>query len=277
MKKANAKGEVQGAPMRIWYQSFTDHDETRAYHDRLSEHINRVARPGTQIDVVGMSPPARRHRITETRCALDAVKNAIRAERDGYDAYILGHFQDSGLWDSRSAVDIPVVGLGENAMLHACTLGRKIGLVTIHPIHIPYHEDQVLRYGLQQRVVAVSAVESAANDYVLAFGDPKVARAIGAKYAKEIRGLIDRGIEVVIPAGGLPSLLFGAALKVSAAPAVVLDSVALAVKAAEMAVDLKRFNGTAPSRASTFALPWPAVYDALGLSQPGAKGKGKKR
>ena len=264
------------APMRIWYQSFTDHDETRAYHDRLSAHIASVARPGTRIEVVGMSPPARRHRITETRCALDAVKNAIRAEREGFDAYILGHFQDSGLWDARSAVGIPVVGLGENAMLHACTLGRKIGLVTIHPIHIPYHEDQVLRYGLQQRVVAVSAVESAANDYVRAFGDPKAAKAIGAKYAKEIRALVARGIEVVIPAGGLPSLLFGAQLKVSAAPAVVLDSVALAIKSAELAVDLKRFNGTGPSRASTFALPWPAVYEALGMAVPSAR-KGRKK
>ncbi len=266
---------MKAAPMRIWYQSFTDHDETRLYHDRLSEHIENVARPGTRVEVVGMSPPARRHRITELRCAIDAVKNAIRAEREGYDAYILGHFQDSGLWDSRSAVDIPVVGLGENAMLHACTLGRKIGLVTIHPIHIPYHEDQVLRYGLQQRVIAVAAVESAANDYVRAFSDAKVAKAIGAKYTKEIRALAARGIEVVIPAGGLPSLLFGAALKVSAAPAVVLDSVALAVKAAELAVDLRRFNGTAPSRASTFALPWPAALEALGVDVPARKGRKK--
>ncbi len=166
-------------------------------------------------------------------------------------------------------------GLGENAMLHACTLGRKIGLVTIHPIHIPYHEDQVLRYGLQQRVVAVAAVESAANDYVLAFGDPKVAKAIAAKYTKEIKALVARGVEVVIPAGGLPSLLFGAALKVSTAPAVVLDSVALATKSAELAVDLKRFNGTAPSRASTFALPWPAALEALGMGTPASKRKPK--
>lgn len=272
MKKTTTPGRAD-APMRIWYQSFTDHDETRLYHDRLAEHIARAARPGTVIDVVGMSPPARRHRITETRCALDAVKNAIRAEREGWDAFILGHFQDSGLWDARSAVEIPVVGLGENAMLHACTLGRKIGLVTIHPIHIPYHEDQVLRYGLQQRVVAVAAVESAANDYVRAFGDARVARRIAGQYAKEIAALTARGIEVVIPAGGLPSLLFGAALKVSAAPAVVLDSVALAVKSAELAVDLRRFNGTGPSRASTFALPWPAALEAIGI--PPAKTKRK--
>jgi allantoin racemase len=269
------KPKPSAAPMRIWYQSFTDHDETRRYHDRLSAHLASVARPGTQIEVVGMSPPARRHRITELRCALDAVKNAIRAEREGYDAFILGHFQDSGLWDARSAIDLPVVGLGENAMLHACTLGRKIGLVTIHPIHIPFHEDQILRYGLQQRIVAVSAVESAANDYVRAFGDPKVAKGIAAKYAKEIRALIARGIEVVIPAGGLPSLLFGAALRVSAAPAVVLDSVALAVKSAELAVDLRRFNGTAPSRASTFALPWPAALEALGVAVAAPKRKSK--
>ena len=161
--------------MRIWYQSFTDPKETHRYHKRLTDYLASVAAPGTTIDVVGMTPPSRRHRTTELRCAVDVVKNAIRAGREGYDAFLLGHFQDSGLWDARSATAIPVIGLGESAMLHACTLGRKIALITIHPIHIPYHEEQILRYGLQQRVVHVAAVESYASDYVTAFGDPKAA------------------------------------------------------------------------------------------------------
>jgi len=251
--------------MRIWYQSFTDPAETSRYHKRLSDYVAGVARPGTKIDVVGMNPPSRRHRTTELRCAVDVVKNAIRAEREGYDAFLLGHFQDSGLWDARSAVSIPVIGLGETAMLHACTLGRKIALITIHPIHIPYHEDQILRYGLQQRVVHVSAVESNASDYVTAFGDPAAAKKIGAKYAKEIAALLARGIEVVIPAGGLPSLLFGAQLRMGAGKAVVLDSLSVAVKATETAVELARFNGLGASRASTFALPWPEAFEALGM------------
>lgn len=263
------KSSKQG--MRIWYQSFTDPEETHRYHKRLSDYLAGAAAPGTTIDVVGMTPPSRRHRATELRCALDVVRNAIRAEREGYDAFLLGHFQDSGLWDARGSASIPVIGLGESAMLHACTLGRKIALITIHPIHIPYHEEQILRYGLQQRVVHVAAVESSASDYVTAFDDPKAAKRIAAKYAKAVKALLARDIEVVIPAGGLPSLLFGSELRMSAGDAVVMDCLSVAVKAAESAVQLARFNGLNTSRALTFRLPLPAAFDALGMPLPKAK------
>ena len=251
--------------MRIWYQSFTNHDEARSYHDRLVEYAARVARAGTTIEVFGMQPPSRRHRITELRCAMDAVRNAIRAGEEGYDAFILGHFQDSGLWEARSAAEIPVIGLGESSMLHACTLGTTIGLITIHPTFIPYHVEQIRRYGLQDRVVAVRAVDSAAADYVRAFKDPEVAKVLAGHYTQEIELLVKQGIEVVLPAGGLPALLFGAEVKGSAAPAMLLDSIAVAIKAAEMAIDLKRFNGTAASRALAFAPPSEAALEAIGV------------
>ena len=54
-----------------------------------------------------------------------------------------------------------MIGLGEATMLHACTLGRKIGLVTINPVFIPYHEDQIAAPRAPARVVAVRAVEAA--------------------------------------------------------------------------------------------------------------------
>jgi Asp/Glu/hydantoin racemase len=250
--------------MRIWYQSFTNHDEARSYHDRLVPYVAGAARPDTKIDVFGMQPPSRRHRITELRCAMDAVRNAIRAGEEAYDAFILGHFQDSGLWEARSAAQIPVIGLGEASMLHACTLGTTIGLITIHPTFIPYHHEQIRRYGLQDRVVAVRAVDSASADYVRAFQDPGVARALAEHYSHEIQALVKQGVEVILPAGGLPALLFGAELKACAAPAMLLDSICVAIKAAEMAVDLKRFNGTGASRALAFAPPSEAALKAIG-------------
>lgn len=250
--------------MRIWYQSFTSHDEARSYHDRLVEYVAGAARDGTKIDVFGMQPPSRRHRVTELRCALDVVRNAVRAEQEGYDAFVLGHFQDSGLWEARSAAGFPVVGLGESSMLHACTLGTTIGLITIHPTFIPYHHEQIRRYGLQERVVAVRAVNSAAADYVRAFQDPAAAKVLAGHYTHEIEALVKDGIEVVLPAGGLPALLFGAEVKASAAPALLLDSISVAIKSAEMAVDLKRFNGTGASRALAFAPPSEAALEAIG-------------
>jgi allantoin racemase len=264
--------------VRIFYQSFTDPDETHRYHSKLQDYATGAGRSGTRVDVIGMRPASRRHRITELRCAMDVVRNAIQAERDGFDAFVLGHFQDSGLWEARSAVDIPVIGLGESAMLHACTLGRSIGLVTIHPIFIPFHQDQIRRYGLEQRVTAVEAVDSSSTAYVKAFDDRKAAKALAGEYARVIGGLVNRGIEVVLPAGGLPSLLFGDDLRLSAGESVILDSISVAIKAAEMAVELKRHNGTRVSRVSTFMLPTEAAFNAIGMAVAGkSKGKGKRR
>ena len=67
----------------------------------------------------------------------------------------------------------------------------------------------------------------------------------------------------------LPALLFGADVRESAAPAILLDSISIAVKAAQMAVELKRFNGTAASRALTFAPPSAAALDAIGVPPAG--------
>lgn len=77
--------------------------------------------------------------------------------------------------------------------------------------------------------------------------------------------MVGAGVEVVLPAGGLPALLFGNEVRATAAPAVLVDCISIAVKACEMAVDLQRFNGTGPSRRSTFSLPSDAALDALGM------------
>ncbi|HEX5314152.1 MAG TPA: aspartate/glutamate racemase family protein, partial [Gammaproteobacteria bacterium] len=185
-----------------------------------------------------------------------------------------GHFQDAGLWEARSAVRIPVIGLGESAMLHACTLGQTIGLVTIHPLFISVHREQIRRYGLEHRVTAVVAVDSGAIDYVRAFSDPQAANALAQEYGRKIELLLDQGCEVVLPAGGLPSLLFGAELKLSARAACVLDSTAVAIKSAAMAIDLQRFNGTAPSRIGAFIPPTDAALAAVGMPRQAADAAG---
>ncbi len=40
----------------------------------------------------------------------------MRAEREGYDAFVIGHFQDAGLYEARSVTNLPVLALGEASM-----------------------------------------------------------------------------------------------------------------------------------------------------------------
>src|SRR5579864_658911 len=104
--------------MRLLWQSFVDEAQNPAYFERLRTHLDELAAPGTSIELRGMRPPDRDFgRLAEFRCAIQAVDNAIAAQQEGYDGIVLGHFQDSGLYEARSAVRLPVIGTGE-ASLH---------------------------------------------------------------------------------------------------------------------------------------------------------------
>src|SRR5271154_1149875 len=126
---------------RIWYQSFVHPVEQAPYIQRLQAQLDGVAAPGVRFEVHGLDPPAHTfHALTEFRCAAQVIRHALEAEKAGYDAFVIGHFQEPGLIEIRSSVDIPVIGLGEANLLAALAMGGRIGLVTIDPSFITWHE-----------------------------------------------------------------------------------------------------------------------------------------
>jgi Asp/Glu/hydantoin racemase len=242
--------------VNIWYQSFVDPTQQAAYFETLKQALSGLSANGVTFDVHGITPPdLELHRLTEFRCAREVIRHAVEAQQQGYDAFAIGHFQDGGLYEARATVDIPVLGLGEAAMLYACTLGQKIGLVTINPVFIPMHEEQIQRYGLGNRVIAVKAVETDPGQLVRAFGDKKSFEAVVRQFRAQVEPMAKHGVEVVIFAGGLPALLFSRLKNFTVGDIVVLDCIAVLVKMIETAVALHRFNGTAASRMSTFRKP----------------------
>src|SRR5689334_14811771 len=242
--------------VRVWYQSFVDPAQQAAYFKTLSQALNNLAGNGVAFEVHGITPPdLELHRLTELRCARQVIRHAVQAEQQGYDAFAIGHFQDGGLYEARATVDIPVLGLGETAMLYACTLGQKIGLVTINPVFVPMHEEQIRRYGLTSRIVAVEAIETDPAMLVRAFSDKRTFDTVLRQFRAQVEPLVANGVEVVIPAGGLPSLLFSRIKNFRVGRAVVLDCIAVLAKTAELAVALQRFNGTGASRLATFQKP----------------------
>jgi len=244
------------AGTRIWYQSFTDPDADRPYFTRLKEYLGSVASPGCQVEAFGIQPGARYPGpITDFRCAAQAIANALTAQEQGYDAFVIGNFQEAGLAEARSAVRIPVIGLGEATMLHACTLGRTIGLVATTPVHIPYHQDQIARHGLHRRVIAVQAVQADTGQFNRAFDDEREYRSLREAFVSQAEPMLGLGIDVIIPAGGYPMLLFTREQSFAIGGATVLNGLPVAVAAAETAVRLSRLNGTGTSRRTAYALP----------------------
>jgi hypothetical protein len=79
-----------------------------------------------------------------------------------------------------------------------------------------------------------------------------------------VRPLIARGCDVLIPAGGLPMLLFAPEQPFLIDGALVLDGISTVSKAAEMAIALHRLTGVVASRRGLYSrAPDGAVADFL--------------
>ena len=239
---------------RIWYQSFVHPKEQAPYIDRLQAFLDDAAGPGIKFEVHGLDPPDRHfHSLTEFRCAAQTIRNALEAERAGYDAFVIGHFQEPGLLQIRGAVDIPVVGLGEASLLAALSMGGRIGLVTIDSVFIDWHERQVSAHGFDQRVAGVRAIQIDLPGFMRAFTDEKSYAQVRADFIEQVRPLVAAGAEVIIPAGGLPMLLFARECPFVIDGALVLNGIAVVVKATEMALALRQLTGSVVSRRGTYA------------------------
>jgi Asp/Glu/hydantoin racemase len=237
--------------MRIYYQSFLDPEEQPSYFARLREFLDSVVDPGTEIEVGGITPPdSHPCRLSELRGGLQTVDNVIGAAERGFDAAIIGHFQDAGLYEARTAVDIPVLGMGESSLLNAGQLGRGIGLVTIDHVYLSWHREQADVYGVADRLTGVTALKTPFDDLMAAFDDAEVWARVRDEFIACARPLVTAGAEVILSAGGIFCTLSAREPEMHVDGAVVPNSVAWVTKLAEVAVKLD----LRPSRRSTYAM-----------------------
>jgi allantoin racemase len=253
-----AKKAIHGAA-RVWYQSFVHPVEQAAYIDRLQGMLDAVAAPGMRFEVHGLDPPDYSfHALTEFRCAGQVIRNALQAEKEGYDGFVLGHFQEPGLLEIRGAVEIPVISLGEANLLAAMSLGHRFGLVTVNPVFIPWHDRQVRNCGFAERYAGTRALKMNLPAFMRAFTDKRAYAAVRAQFVQQVKPLIADGAEVIIPAGGLPMLLFAREAPFVIDDAPVMNGIAVVAKAAEMALALRSITKVVVSRRSTYAKAPPA-------------------
>jgi allantoin racemase len=258
--RAVSQGEM--LQMRIWYQSYVDYEHGKTYWEHLRRHLDAIVDPGTEVDIKGITPhDSYAHPLVEFRCAREMICNAVRAEREGYDAFVVGHFQDAGLYEARSVVDIPVVALGEASMLYACQLGQRIGIVTINTRYIPWFHHQIGKYGLERRVTGVHAMKFEPGQILKAYESDSLAQEVVSLFAEQAKPLVEAGVDVLIPGGGIPMLLFSGIHNHSVDGAPVLNGIPIAVKMAELAVKLRRLSGLGVSRVSDYVKPPAEVIE----------------
>ena len=89
--------------------------------------------------------------------------------------------------------------------------------------------------------------------FMAAFTDPQTYAAVREEFVAEVRPLVAAGAEVIIPAGGLPMLLFARERPFVIDGAPVLNGIAVVAKATEMALALRDITKVFVSRRGTYA------------------------
>lgn len=185
-------------------------------------------------------------------------KQAIEAEKEGADAVIVVCTCDPGVRFMRQIVDIPVIAEFESALHMACMMGHKFGVLS-WPL-IPYMtagEEMIRAYGLESHAVhnpiepVIEPGPRSDVDLVRGYADPKA--FVEKHFIPAGQRLIKRGAEAIvmhstglslmvenaglrkIEAGDMPGVPKGAAVPV-------LDVVTIAIKMAEVMIDLRRLG-----------------------------------
>jgi len=111
-------------------------------------------------------------------------------------------------------------------------------------------------------VIGVGGLGAMPEDFAAAFaGDAAAYARMRAAFVECAAPLVERGADVVVPAGVLPALLLARERGFTIGHAPVVDCAAVALKSAEMWVGLHRLNGIEPSRGPSFALAPPRAIE----------------
>lgn len=212
----------------------------------------QVAREDTQIDWVDVkhSTYMINYSYLELLNNVWVVEGVIEAEKNGYDAVIIGCGNDPALREARQAVDIPVIGPTEAAMLLSCTLGYRFGLITVMGM-TNVCEDNIRKNGLSERAVLPVRNYEVGDDLFKGLEEMLVNPVVIKQQFDDLcQACVADGAEVIIPACTRlsPAAALMGYTEVPGTGVPVIEVTQAAVKFAEMLVDLKRTVGLGKSQ-----------------------------
>src|SRR6201986_5057751 len=139
--------------MRFFYQSLgaSRRSTDGPYAQKLAAILAKRGAPGTPLGVHGLGPGkaiADQYRYLEFRDTGEIIDNGLRAEREGYDAFLIGNIFEPGLHALRELLNIPVLGLCEASVFLACLMGPGLSVVNVNPKFERRVTENIASYGL---------------------------------------------------------------------------------------------------------------------------------
>ena len=236
--------------MKIWYQSAGALDNVKRYNEyaaSLKRYLPTITRPGTEVSIHGVelaSPYMQTSRYEEVLHDYQIMENLFQAQREGYDAFVVGCIIDPVLYALKEVADIPVLSLAEASMLLACMLSPNFSLLCHHKPLLLRTIELVKRYGLQDRFIECDSFDVSPTDIFRAFQEPEIILKPARKLAEEAA---KKGVCMFVNAEGVLNMLMVENNVRELAGIPVLEGAGALVKMGEMLVDLKTM-GIARSR-----------------------------
>ena len=247
--------------VRLFYQSLgvARRSEDGPYARQLAAILKGAAASGTEIELRGLSEGkaiADQYRYLEHLDTGEILDNGLKAERDGFDAFLIGNIFEPGLHMLRELLNIPVLGLCEASVHLACMMGASFSIVNVNPKFTRRVAENIAGYGLSGRLVSIDQMEIERGAVLdAAFTDTALRARVVAEFRTAARRGLAAGAEAVIPAGGIVMALLATdgVHEVDGAP--VVNGLIALIKVGELAVGLRRLTGHFTSKRLTYAPP----------------------
>ena len=233
-----------------WIEGFHD-----LWFGMMMESFKKVLRSDTEVEIRSVKPGLRGDNVNDfdnlffdllnKRQVADVI---VQAEREGFDAAVVGCFGDTGVKEARAVVGIPIIGAGEISVLFACMLGQKMGIIATNmPGQISAIEEKIALMGLKDRVIPNGIrfdVHPFNETWEKGLQD---AQFVAEGVDQRARELVASGADVILVGccgiGPFCSLAGFAKTEVDGRTIPIVDPMMISMKTAEMSVDLKQGIG----------------------------------
>ena len=228
--------------MKIWYEFPRPSSGAEEFYTRLHANWERIRKPDSELAIKAPIKGTAEftysivgHMYADLLRTTEMVEGVLQAEREGYDAAVIGCFGDPGLDVVEALVDIPVTGPAKAAIIMGQTVGSKMAFITL-----PHWERKVEKiistYGVQNLVIPYNPCR-AFNISLEQFKDEE---KLINNFTEISREMIRDGADVIILScvNSSTYLTYKGITQVDGVP--IVDGALAAIKLAEVMVDLKK-------------------------------------
>jgi Asp/Glu/hydantoin racemase len=255
------------APRKLWLQSSSSDADAaiwRVYQESARRHARALLGDRFDFEFHGVSrtfPGVDQSDSAFHLATREVVRNAIRAEQQGYAGFLNVSTNETGHLEIREVTDFPAVFITEAAVHLAAQIGSRFAFLTHNRGARLRMEAFTHEYGLGDRLVEGASMALTYHDFSAMYANPGPALET---FRDEARKAIARGAQVLIPAGGPLNMFFveNGLRAIDGVP--VLDILGVALKSLEAQVALHQ-SGMVLRAPSHYPAGWKETLRALFL------------